>query len=138
MNSLLRAVLREPLVHFLVAGGALFLAHARLERPPPERIVVSSAFVLALREEQRAQTGKLPSDDETRGLVERYARVTDRDVSSIGFHRVLGLFKVAVIAQQIYWRFAKGLTQDERFAMLGFAVQILANVAEQATRTDGL
>lgn len=88
-NSLFRVVLREPLVHFLLAGGALFLVHARLDRPPPERIVVSSAFVLALREEQRAQTGKLPSDDETRGLVERYLdeEVLYREALSQGLDR---------------------------------------------------
>ena len=40
------------------------------------------------------------------------------------FQYVLGLFKVAVIAQQIYFRYRQGLTQDERFAGLGFAVAL--------------
>jgi aminoglycoside phosphotransferase (APT) family kinase protein len=67
-----------------------------------------------------------------RELVERYARTTGRDVSAIGFHRVLGLFKIAVIAQQIYARYARGLTQDERFAPLGFAVRLLAQAGAAA------
>jgi len=48
------------------------------------------------------------------------------------FQYVLGLFKVAVIAQQIYFRYRQGLTQDERFAGLGFAVALLAQVAARA------
>jgi hypothetical protein len=46
---------------------------------------------------------------------------------------VFGLFKIAVIAQQIYFRFRKGLTTDERFARLGEAVQLLGVTAERAT-----
>ena len=33
----------------------------------------------------------------------------------IRYHEVLGLFKLAVILQQIYYRFHRGQTQDERF-----------------------
>lgn len=88
-RSLLRGVLREPLVHFLVAGGLLFALHARLSRPPPERIVVTSAFVQALRDEQRELTGKTPGEEETRGLVERYLdeEVLYREALSQGLDR---------------------------------------------------
>ncbi len=34
-------------------------------------------------------------------------------------------FKVAVIIQQIYYRYAQGLTQDERFAVLPERIQAL-------------
>jgi aminoglycoside phosphotransferase (APT) family kinase protein len=34
------------------------------------------------------------------------------------FYLVFARFKVAVIIQQIYYRYAQGLTQDERFAVL--------------------
>ena len=43
-------------------------------------------------------------------------RRSGRDVSSMLFYYVCGLFKVAVIAQQIYARYVRGVTQDQRFA----------------------
>lgn len=74
----------------------------------------------------------LPGNLTRAGLVARYAERSGRDVSNIVFHYVLGLFKVAVIAQQIYSRYKQGLTKDERFAMLIFAVQLLARLAQGA------
>ena len=65
-------------------------------------------------------------------VVERYAAVTGRDVSNILFYYVYGLFKIAVIAQQIYFRYQQGLTKDERFAALIGAVRILGQTAAQA------
>ena len=65
-------------------------------------------------------------------IVQRYAARSGRPVDDVVFHYVLGLFKVAVIAQQIYFRYRQGLTQDERFAGLGFAVALLAQVAVRA------
>jgi aminoglycoside phosphotransferase (APT) family kinase protein len=66
-------------------------------------------------------------------IVERYAQRSGRSVEGIVFYYVTALYKVAVIAQQIYARFRQGLTQDERFAGLGFAVQLFALVAVRAT-----
>ncbi|HEY4573161.1 MAG TPA: phosphotransferase family protein, partial [Thermoanaerobaculia bacterium] len=57
---------------------------------------------------------------------------TGRDVSNIVFYYVYGLFKIAVIAQQIYYRYQQGLTQDPRFAALIGAVRILGHTASQA------
>lgn len=48
-------------------------------------------------------------------FLHRYATQTGRDVTHIGYHEVLGIFKLAVILQQIYYRFHRGQTQDERF-----------------------
>ena len=42
-----------------------------------------------------------------------------------------GLFRLAVIAQQIYYRFFHGQTKDKRFQMLIFAVIILEERAKQ-------
>jgi hypothetical protein len=42
------------------------------------------------------------------------------------------LFKIAVIAQQIYYRYQQGLTRDERFARLLGGVRILGRTAVQA------
>jgi aminoglycoside phosphotransferase (APT) family kinase protein len=65
-------------------------------------------------------------------VVERYARATGRDVSRILFYYVYGVFKIAVIAQQIYYRYRQGLTRDERFAALLGAVRVLGRTASAA------
>ncbi len=49
-------------------------------------------------------------------LAERYAAVTGRDTGDMVFYLAFARFKVAVIIQQIYFRYAQGLTQDTRFA----------------------
>jgi aminoglycoside phosphotransferase (APT) family kinase protein len=48
-------------------------------------------------------------------FLARYAERTGRDLRDIGYHEVLGIFKLAVILQQIYYRFHQGQTQDQRF-----------------------
>jgi len=48
-------------------------------------------------------------------LVERYAEKTGRDVSRLSYYEVFALFKLAVVLQQIYVRFHRGQTNDERF-----------------------
>jgi aminoglycoside phosphotransferase (APT) family kinase protein len=65
-------------------------------------------------------------------VVERYAKQTGRDVSGILFYYVFGVFKIAVIAQQLYYRYRQGLTKDERFAALGAAVRLLGWTAARA------
>ena len=62
-------------------------------------------------------------------LLDRYAERSGRDVSGIGFYHVLGLFRLAVIASQIYVRFHRGQTQDRRFAAFGRLVPIVAEAA---------
>jgi hypothetical protein len=46
------------------------------------------------------------------------------------------LFKIAIIAQQIYFRYHKGYTKDKRFSMLNLAVKSLAIMANQAIVKD--
>lgn len=62
-------------------------------------------------------------------FLERYARQTGRDVSHIGYHEVLGVFKLAVILQQIFYRFHRGQTRDERFRAFDGRVRALVRVA---------
>jgi aminoglycoside phosphotransferase (APT) family kinase protein len=42
-----------------------------------------------------------------------------RDVSQIHFYLTFAYFKMAVFLQQIYYRWKKGQTEDERFAKFG-------------------
>lgn len=62
-------------------------------------------------------------------VATRYAAATGFDVSSADWYRALGLFRVAVIVQQIYVRYLRGQTADERFAGLGALVEPLAEGA---------
>jgi aminoglycoside phosphotransferase (APT) family kinase protein len=49
-------------------------------------------------------------------LFERYAALTGRNTRDMVFYLAFARFKVAVIIQQIYFRYAQGLTHDARFA----------------------
>jgi len=71
-------------------------------------------------------------------LAERYAEKTGRDLSNIVFYYVFAMFKVAVIIQQIYYRYFHGLTKDERFAALGEVARTLMAVGLKATQRAGL
>jgi aminoglycoside phosphotransferase (APT) family kinase protein len=51
---------------------------------------------------------------------------------------VFAMFKVAVIIQQIYYRYFHGMTKDERFASLGEVAKTLMRVGLNATRRKGL
>ncbi|HEX7425274.1 MAG TPA: phosphotransferase family protein [Terriglobales bacterium] len=62
-------------------------------------------------------------------LVARYAELTGRDLTAIGYYEVLGIFKLAVILQQIYYRFLRGQTQDQRFRNFGDRVHGLVELA---------
>jgi aminoglycoside phosphotransferase (APT) family kinase protein len=71
-------------------------------------------------------------------LVCRYAQTTGRDVSSMIFYRVLALFKVAVIIQQIYYRYHQGLTRDTRFASMPEAIKVLLRAALRSAEDGSL
>lgn len=73
-----------------------------------------------------------------RELVARYAELTGRDVSGMLFYYVLGLFKIAVIVQQIYARYLRGHTRDERFAGLHDVVVALGEAAHHAVQRGSL
>lgn len=62
-------------------------------------------------------------------FVERYAQRTGRDLAHLGYHEVLGIFKLAVILQQIYYRFHRGQTQDTRFRNFDERVKKLVGLA---------
>jgi aminoglycoside phosphotransferase (APT) family kinase protein len=59
-------------------------------------------------------------------VAARWEQQTGREAKDLLFYYVLASFKVAVIAQQIYARYARGFSTDPRFAMLGFAVAVIA------------
>ncbi len=74
----------------------------------------------------------LPGSLTRRELAERYSEKTGLDVSNLLFYYCFGLFKIAVIVQQIYYRYVKGYTRDERFANLHERVALLIQIATRA------
>jgi aminoglycoside phosphotransferase (APT) family kinase protein len=62
-------------------------------------------------------------------ITECYAEYTGRDVSRIDFYEIFAIFKIAVVVQQIYFRYVRGQTHDERFAAFGPRVEGLARAA---------
>jgi aminoglycoside phosphotransferase (APT) family kinase protein len=81
---------------------------------------------------RRAATGPtyLPGSLTRGQLVESYAAKTGRQVQDAPFYYCFGLFKIAVILQQIYARYVRGHTQDPRFAGLNEQVTILGEQAD--------
>jgi len=71
-------------------------------------------------------------------LVERYAQRTGRDVSQIAFYLVFARFKLAVIVQQIYYRYHQGLTKDSRFAVMPERIHSLLKTAWRAAQSRSL
>lgn len=74
----------------------------------------------------------LPGNFSFRELAERYAEHSGLDLGDAVFYYVYGLFKIVVIAQQIYARYKAGLTQDRRFATLICSVRALGEQAGRA------
>jgi aminoglycoside phosphotransferase (APT) family kinase protein len=72
----------------------------------------------------------------TRGeLVARYAEKTGRDISHMDFYLAFARFKVAVIVQQIYYRYHQGLTKDERFASMPAVIEVLLQTSLEGAET---
>ena len=63
-------------------------------------------------------------------ILDRYAARSGRDLSAIRFYQVFAIFKIAVVIQQIYFRYVSGQTTDARFAKFDERV---AYMAQQAT-----
>ena len=62
-------------------------------------------------------------------IVERYAARSGRDLSNIRYYHTFAVFKLAVVIQQIYYRYHVGQTQDKRFADFDKRVDALAKWA---------
>ena len=82
----------------------------------------------------------LPGNLTRAELVARYAERTGRAVppERAAFYYAYGLFKIAVVAQQIYARYVAGHTKDPRFARLDVAVRALGGAAERVAARGAL
>ena len=73
-----------------------------------------------------------------RELAERYSEKTGRSVENVVYYYCFGLWKTAVVLQQIYFRYKQGLTRDPRFAALIMGVHVLAQTAVDAADSGKL
>ncbi len=64
----------------------------------------------------RRQPTHLPGMLTRREVIDYYSQKTGYPVDNIDFHLVFGLFRLAVIAQQIYYRFRQGHAKNPEFA----------------------
>lgn len=69
-------------------------------------------------------------------LVQMYAKKSGRDIDHLIFYFAYGLFKIAVIAQQIYFRYAKGLTTNPKFEKLNQATSLYTKMAWQSIQKN--
>lgn len=79
-----------------------------------------------------------PGSPTRRWIADRYGEQSGRDTRDLSFYYCFALFKNAVVAQQIYKRYVQGLTKDDRFVAMGYAVRLLAQAAVEAARTGAL
>ncbi len=57
--------------------------------------------------------------------VERYGKRHGIDVTHVPYYYVFGIFKIAIVLQQIYYRFHVGQTKDERFRNFEASAEML-------------
>ncbi len=94
--------------------------------------------VLAMWSEPgESPAGTNPMPTQVRGFLSRaeagarYAERSGRDLDRIPYYTVFGTFKMAVVLQQIYFRYQAGQTQDQRFASMGDAAGDLFRLAAE-------
>jgi aminoglycoside phosphotransferase (APT) family kinase protein len=105
------AALGDPLVDV-----GILLAYWVPNAPPEQRDALTTVTTL-------------PGWISPQEVVARYAERSGRDVSLLRYFEVFALFKIAVVIQQIYYRFVQGQTDDPRFANFGDRVSFLARRA---------
>lgn len=78
----------------------------------------------------------LPGNMTRAEVIRYYDLKSPLDMSNMLFFYVFGLFKVGVIAQQIYKRYKQGFANDPRFAALIHVVDAAGKKAEQTILTE--
>lgn len=73
-----------------------------------------------------------------RELIDYYAERSGWSVSNFDFYEVFGLFRLMVIIQQLYQRYAQGKTSNPRFAGFGKAAAYLGQRCDRLIRQSVL
>ena len=72
MRRSIRRLFREPLVHFVLLGSLLLVAHGAFAKKPEHTIEVTTKVTAALRTDHERRPGKSPTNDEMQALVEQW------------------------------------------------------------------
>lgn len=80
----------------------------------------------------------LPGNPTRSELIKMYEKKSGRTIDNPVFYYAYGLFKLAVIVQQIYARYVKGYTQDKRFAQMNIMVSALGQMAAKAIENNDI
>jgi hypothetical protein len=87
----IKSALKEPVLHFLLIGIAIFVAYGLVAPRSNEgaRIVVSQGVVDALAREYQARWQRPPAERELAGLVDAYIRdeIMYREGTALGLDR---------------------------------------------------
>ncbi|MEM9232910.1 MAG: phosphotransferase family protein [Pseudomonadota bacterium] len=70
-------------------------------------------------------------------MVAYYAEKSGREIPDFTFYEVYGLFRLAVIIQQIWWRFRAGQTTNPAFATFGHAANYLVSRCRRIIEAKG-
>jgi aminoglycoside phosphotransferase (APT) family kinase protein len=85
----------------------------------------------------RRQPSHLPGMPTRAQIVARYGERTGIDVGAWAFYEVFGLFRLAVIVQQIYYRYHHRQTRNPRFRAYWLATHVLHRRCRRAMRATG-
>ena len=78
----------------------------------------------------------LPGNLTRRQFVDRWQEKTGLTATNMPFYYAFAVFKLAVVAQQLYQRYARGLTKEPRYAFMIEGVKGLTRTAVRAVETD--
>jgi len=85
----------------------------------------------------RRQPTHLPGMMTRDEVVAHYCAKTGLRAEDFLFYRVYGVFRLAVILQQIYYRFYHGQTKDQRFSAFGMMVKLLEEQCNELLQEAG-
>lgn len=86
----------------------------------------------------RMQPSHLPGMMTRAEIVDYYASRTGREIADFSFYYGFGVFRLAVIAQQIYYRWKLGQSRNPRFENFGTFVTVLFETATRAMHGSAL
>lgn len=86
----------------------------------------------------RRQPSNAPGMLTRQQFVDYYAKCAGISIDNYDFYYTYGLFRLAGIVQQIYYRFYHGQTQDKRFAQFIHMNKLLEHISLQVIATSSL
>ena len=90
-----------------------------------------------LMQQFRRQPSNLPGMPTRREIVERYCAASGLRADDWPFYEVFGMFRLAGIAQQIYYRYARGQTTNPAFKRFWLAAWVLERRCRTVMRAAG-